>query len=99
MQTKIKNPYTDIVQTAGDTMHTKDLHYAIMQANVFAQGVQAALAATKPRRFADEQPSEQQEVILFGDGRGPVMQVFLSWNVSEGTYKGYTHWLPYPELL
>jgi hypothetical protein len=90
MQTKIKNPYEP--PTEGNVPSGA-------MAAAFEQGVQAALAATKPRRFAEQQPEEQQEIILFGNGRGPVIQVFISWNVSEGTYNGYTHWLPYPELL
>jgi hypothetical protein len=91
MQTKIKNPYEDL--TEGNVPDGG-------KAAAFEQGVQAALAATKPRRFADEQPEEGQGIICINKDYDINCFAFYSLLMTEKNvyFNSYTHWLPYPEL-
>ncbi len=73
------------------------------RAEAFDEGVQAALSALKPKKFADELPEEGQLIILLSESH-LISESFhfkkelVSGNMCSFGYGTHSHWMPFPEL-
>ena len=103
---KIHNPYRKRLENFS-TLANEDfkLYSGIIRnsVKVFDEGVDAAIEALKPKKFADELPEEEQLVILLSETY-KVSESFyfrkelISGNMCSFGYGTYTHWLPFPKL-
>lgn len=96
----IKNPYRTAEQIGTEN---PTAHFNFLKSVVFDEGVQAALSALKPKKFADELPEEEQLVIVLSETH-LVSESFhfkkelVSGNMCSFGYGTHSHWMPFPEL-
>jgi hypothetical protein len=110
---KIKNPYEAKVNLLEGANLVTELGVLTLdiskdRVQVFNEGVTAAQVATKPRRFSDELPADNQKILLFEKEDDHCTCVEFNKDRLDGgnTYGAlcedywieFTHWLPYPEL-
>ncbi len=97
-KTKIRNPFRETIKKANNgevDLDTFTYPLNIGCAAAFDMGV----VATRPRKFSDELPIEEQKILMFIGQECRQGRFFKEFLLPEtGTYHEFTHWQPYPEL-